>query len=438
MGKGGCELAAAGIGCIRAIIGCLCFMCCIGPVMLIVGVVFLAMPNNFEARVSEYNAAIALFNNGGYRSAMASASGSANTVSIAPTAPTDAPLAPYFSSALPSSPGYPVTTSQPLRSVAGVELSVPAAAQVVDRYLRPYAFTVPARRTVTRQASMYCTSTERKNRRTCYAKCLDAVPSGCSFSYTSSATCYSSSSCPSCTWTEYQTAYCGVLAYDNATGFRASNDYEACIYPFAATSQPTSCSSAGTSLRVILLNEKDAFIQIQNITRDSSMSFGITAKQQREVGVGLIAGGLVFTSLVVAMCVMLYRRVHSNPSTASNVYMAVGRTYQPQPDSTMQANGGWGAQAQPAAGATQYQQFPMQVQQPGMMMYGQPQPQQPQSPYYGAPPQQPMYGQPQLQPANGQPVGMYPQQPQPAGMYPAMGGGGGGYPMAPQNVYGSS
>lgn len=141
----------------------------------------------------------------------------------------------------------------------------------------------------------------------------------------------------------------------------------------------TSAPSQYNQHTVKFMANDDPYIAASRITK-GTFDFGLTAAQQRTIGIALLIAGILITIGVGCLLGALKQRMSSNPQNGSAVYGAFGRQY-PQP----YANPG-----------VQYQQMPPpQQQQPYQQQY-QAQPYQ-QQPYAAPPQQQPYYGGPQQQ-----------------------------------------
>jgi hypothetical protein len=371
-------------------------MICIGPILLIVGIVLLGTKNNYDEYVSKYNDAVGNFN-AHYRSLVlattANVGGNWNLFPL--SSGSDSPLSPQFSGTLPDSSTQGVTTSglsYPLKSQTNVDLSSsrsanitftpPSSGQGSTFSPSSVSFTLPAVGSSTTTYYLTCSSSQIDRRTSCQSVCEQK--STCGVYSGSGSYCYSSSSCSgACRVVNYDSLQCSQFDINNATGQLTRNNNLGCIYPTSGWTQPASCTQRN-SVPVLFMNSQDPFIQIQKITQDSSFSFGLTKAQQRNIGLALLAVGASITGLVICLAVALYKSIYKTDQSATTVYAAFGKTYVPV--NTNPQNVAFSTQAvygqQPAVG-NYYDQNAFQPQQQQPVYYQQvpPPPQQQQMMY---------------------------------------------------------
>jgi hypothetical protein len=434
MGKGNCLLgfATMGVRAIRQVMGCLCCLIIIGPLLFIVGVIMLVSPNNYAANVQKWNAAVANY--------------TSDTVPIIKKTVLDFPSANTTISTStvtvkPSGNSKDVTPNvQSVRWVAS-SYSLNRADLQVTVDSSQFA---PATATATTQQFMVaggsssqweverntvdadcnddngCSSSEMRE------KCASNVPSShdkynCKSSdmEMSGGTTYDGDS-RTCTYYLYVASYCQPLKLNSKPNEKWVKDtsMSSCDYPF--DSQMKKCSrvsSHSTTVPFTFMASNDPHIELSRITK-GDLSFGLTELQQRLIGLGLIVVGAMFIACMIGLCIAMRQAFcGNNHEHKGAVYGAFGRQYeypqgyqkmdaQPQQyNQNQQVQGGYNQQQSPLAPQSPPQGGGYPPQQGGA--YGQPPPQQqaypPQQQPGGYPPQQQgAYGQPPPPGAHGQ------------------------------------
>eukprot|EP00760_Papus_ankaliazontas_P004748 PhM_4_TR12052/c0_g2_i1/m.33642 len=324
MGQGGCDVGRE-VG--RAIICFLCCCICAGPICLTVGLVYVLKPNTRDDDVSQYNAAVATWESGGYRESFSDL---------------------YVYGAGTDLPGY-------VRAVAiggntdGVELSTTSFAYEgnamtpmnMTLYIqtrtrrnvnRTSSFYYPVQLSHTKTTSLWCrngyttdqnpsatssstrttttgssssSSSSNSNFRPCTSVSIARCPSG-STSYQGTSYCKHNTHCGTCTQLLYLTRACIFLSGKGDT-FTASATISGCSNPFQSNHEYNSAVLPSTvSLRV--MHERDPYVALEQIT-DGSSDFGMTEQEQKAIGLTLLAVGAVICG--VLLCIGCVLTVHS-------------------------------------------------------------------------------------------------------------------------------
>jgi hypothetical protein len=385
----------------RAIVGCLIFMAIIGPILIIVGLVMIFSENNREASIREYNNAVSSYQS--YVTTIESWTGSAslgNTLDTYTMA-----TARESVSVIGNTDGVSSATSTLLRGqlkAATQSNNVQYAIASKLSMQRSFAFTKTLSTNIQcsgQSCSKYCHDSSDR-------QCDDdsILTRQCQRVYSPEATfhrtrqyCDGDDVCGYCSYVGYASRLCAVVKTD--TGGQAiieDTSKLSCDYPFALDSgeysatKPTTGSDGTYSVTVEVRINNDPYIVLQSLTR-GSRDFGITAREQRGVGIGLLLIGCLITVLVcggaVYMCRQHNQKKHREEYRPEHHQQAQMEQYQ-------SSSPGYSTYGQPAP---VYGQAQVYQQQP---TYGEPQP------AYGQP--QPVYGQPQ---STYQPQPMYQQQP---------------------------
>jgi hypothetical protein len=418
------ELFKEGTQAIKGLMICVCILIFGGPILFIIGIVTLAAPNTREADLTEYNNAVKAFD-----SSVISNAWTSGTIG-----------------------GQPFTLQSPAITFSGTQTGIEAATSrfaeaTISSAVSSVSYNVASvtsfSRTVTpsltRTTSMTCTSsicTGSGSNCRCYlnqmnVRCKQIAANGNVVNVPS--VCDKGQSCGQCQFQAYLRVYSAVEA-----GGAESPSLQSAFYPFSADAQSYSGgTSSPATFSARLYSSKDPFIAAQRITK-GDMDFGITAEQQRAMGIALMVVGLIMTVAVCGGLYLLYTCTKKKDDVPQQQQQG-GSLFSVAPQPGYQSQPGYG-QAQPGYGQAQpgfaqpqplyVEELPSQnfQQQPG---YAQPQPGYGQ-PGYGQP--QPGYGQPQPgygQPGYGQPQPGYGQpgyaQPQPGYGQPQPGYGQPGY-----------
>jgi hypothetical protein len=114
--------------------------------------------------------------------------------------------------------------------------------------------------------------------------------------------CSAGDTCGTCTFTGSLSRACIVMAFDTDGTARPSSKYQSCYYPFDHHEYVPSASSA----TIEVMSENDPFIALQRLT-DGRNDFGITAKEQRDLGVVLLVTG-AGVAIVFALVIYVFVR----------------------------------------------------------------------------------------------------------------------------------
>jgi hypothetical protein len=437
---------------LRAFFCGLCCVACIGPILIVVGIVLLTTENTRDADIASWKSTIITFDTN-QRAAMLATSGSVN--------------------------GAVLSISEPSVLVVGDQTNIPSTTSVVltgGAYAASQwefqtavggsatnGFNVTTSLTSTRTTSVYCTKSQctsscGKSDYYCGSMVSRACDSG--GAYSGSVGCWNSDgACGTCTYVDKLSDVCVPLSFapdsdgNNSTAsgkWLRSTRRSGCAYPF--TSPGTYAASASSMISVRAMSEDDPYITLQAATSGTA-DFGMTEETQKSTGTGALVAGIVLSlciygivALLIHRCILTPRRngidpfapgytgnpiygggpIHGAGAMMGQPMMAFGGGPQP-----MGMGNGFGMSEDkphmfnPAVTGTvvpygQPQQPYGQPSQP----YGQPpqpygQPPQPYGqppPSFGLPPQP--YGQPPP-PAYDAPMQPYGQPPQPYGQPPA-------------------
>ncbi|KAJ3048011.1 hypothetical protein HK097_010967 [Rhizophlyctis rosea] len=414
----------------------LTFICCLGPVLVIVGIVFLASAGtkSRENKIEQYNAAVEAWSTN-YRNDLAAASFSLSS-------PVSAPLG---EQTYPSSGMQLVKDNDqsqlhdytPLYYASSTN-SIPYSSdgkyfvQTTDRNGVTQSFTLNHPKKLTKtvtQNTMNCrTSSECNIRtqtddqyRTCTSRpyCSTVCTNTYGGTLTTSTTCSYDSvlrsicvqiSNPS-SGSGYRVATATALT-NNQVGCDYSNGFEPAVYE--PESKVGLAASFTTLKGITLRHSADPYITLQAIT-SGTMAFGLSTGQKTATGVIFLVVGIAW---MVFLCFVIFLIVKC---LARTVETAAGKvsdlpTSAPMPVVTTVAVQEFQVPIQ------QYPQYPQQQQQ---QQYVQQQPQQyPQQPQQQYMQPGPVYGPSNpIPPSPGNQSGYYPQpsappSPQPYGPYP--------------------
>jgi hypothetical protein len=387
MGKGGCffDFLDMGLHVIRRMIGCVICFFCAGPILIIVGIVLLAAPNNRQSDVNQFNNAVASFNttaaiinNGSGIDRSSSTTFSPTTQQVQITGNTDNVVA-----------NRPTTFFQSSGSVSGGDLISLKTRFGSQQFINNFSVPNVAAAQITTVNLNSCSSQS-----SCDSACFNKAPSGCSYRANYCYRCQST-----CQWTTYPSSTtCLQLAWSNTSGWSPTGSY--CDYPF--NTQKFTCSYFASQYfsSVMFRATNDPYVILQAIT-DGSASFGLTAAQQRGLGIAMIGVGCALFALAIFACVLLKNACTQHEHKA-RVYEAFGRTYS-YPAGYVPVQQQYPPMQQPYGAAVPQPGYQPQQAYPQQAYPQQPYPQQP---YQQAYPQQPY---PQQQPPN--PYGSPPPQP---------------------------
>uniref|UniRef100_A0A7S1L763 Uncharacterized protein n=1 Tax=Neobodo designis TaxID=312471 RepID=A0A7S1L763_NEODS len=438
MGKGGCDVYDQGVGFIRGVLGCLCCLLCAGPILVIVGIVVLVAPNHFEENTNKYKDAIKTYD-ANIRPYFNNASGI-----IDPHTGSDLTMAvelkevvinginsdkvPKFFSSVLEHLSVPFSTSQSV-TVNSVRNGRMASGAGIQFNLGPFFSSseqhAPSEPSCSKKSRNDCDSSDYQR------YCRDTFGSA------------ASASGSRCEWFQREEYFCRPVSL-SGNNWVASSAKQTCdyidgsskamgtysengghTYRFTRNKLKIWSSPLSTSVQVLVRSDEDPYLVAAELTK-GSFDFGLTAAQQRVLGLVLIIIGAALIACIVGAIVLIKRRMSNDPRNGAAVYGAFGRTYTPAGGYEQMPPGTYGGVQygqqgpygqQPQSPQGQYQQYgqqppPQQQQgygQPQQQGYGQPQQGygQPQPGYGQAPPPQQQYGQPQ--PGYGQPQQQYGQ-----------------------------
>lgn len=269
--------------CFKGICGGICFFLVAGPVLLIVGIVFLVSPNTRLAHVTAYNKAIADYNisvtNGWYpgsyisgvpmlqQTALIQVLGNTEEVNLEGTQS-------YGEVALSYST-LPITFDYSVKGVSN--------------------FTRTPLKKKSQSTSIYCGASSGKS---CTAS---SQASKCSSTYNgvySGGSCSGGSSCGPCTYDTFLQVHCSVLAKSVSGQWVQDAAHQSCFYPFGFSNQMY-VMAAPDFVFVRVLSSDDPFLVLQAETKGAA-DFGMTASEQFRLGLGLVIAGSIVTLAVLA------------------------------------------------------------------------------------------------------------------------------------------
>jgi hypothetical protein len=308
MGKGGCLFAFSSWGArqVRGFIGCVILLFIAGPILIGFGCSFLFGGNYRDGNIAQYNAAIGNFTETTKPIILATNATVTNSYTVG-----SLPLA--VSGAIPvvvqgNTDGvqFPNWYNDSYFTISNL---VPTFTQTF--YLTYNSVTgtpvsvVPPALTRSKSTSVSCSSKSGCSYSNMQSKCESAAPSSCSNRASVSGSC--SGKCSrTCTWTEDIVDVCVVVRFVNGM-WMPDPDKAFCSYPFYIP-QYGVCFNGGTSrtLTYRLRSNDDPFIVLQYLTQGSG-SFGLTEAQQRALGAGLVAVGVIIMTVMVTVAVLVVR-----------------------------------------------------------------------------------------------------------------------------------
>lgn len=387
------------------LLGAICCLIVIGPVLLIVGVIVLLSPNTRVERINEYNSAVDAFNgaNGDY-GRLRQFAGVVEPIAT-PMIPYEYTMATQNVDVGGNTDGVKQTTT----------IFAHATVQLAQEF-RVNSSSFGPRFTSTRVPIVTSASIKLPcaNDRRCSTDCSQASSRYCSYSNVAaycqerygfdatfvratSATnsrCTGSEVCGTCSYVSYLRSVCFVIARSssNAGAWIQDPSYQSCDYPFRA--QRYEAVTKSQTIPFQMRANTDPWIVLQRLSQ-GTMDFGLTQSQQIALGIALIAiGGALTAAVIIPVCLKCQNETQSqvgaaqvNDGQAMN-NVAVQQSYQPQ-QQQYEAQQPVQQQFQPQQPAYGY---PPQPAGPGVVPYNpEPQPNPPfQTPQpHGAPPPQP-------------------------------------------------
>jgi hypothetical protein len=391
-----CDLFQNMMGFARFVMAAICLCLCIGPILIILGAVFLASHNSRSDDIKSYNDAVNNYNSID-APVLAQATMGIDGLSMSrqfPAVPVEGNLADVkpANHYIFSTSGVDRQTSD--RYVVNVQTAF-ASAQSVS-YSIPFTATVD--KGLVCDAAR-CTDSCGDDSYSCdESRMRSFCASSFGGTYTDrSGTCYNGDTCGTCHYTGNLAHACVVMAVTSDGKVSASN-IRSCYYPFTEFDYLPQSQSA----IIEVMSERDPFIALQRITGGSD-DFGITAQQQRNAGIAMLIVGIIITVIMIGIAVFFIRRQQRQREEQ--------RLAQGMPPTVISQG--------PYPGAATYDYSKQQTSPPyGAQEY---------PPYRGGPPMgEPQYGQPTYsQPYSNPP-------PQGPGYAP-----GPGYAQGPAPVYDS-
>jgi hypothetical protein len=445
MGKGGCfDVFESGVRFIRAILGCICCLLCTGPILLIVGIVLLVSPNNFKENMNTYKSSIDTYKaqaqpilqktSGSISTQFSTGNLLGVTTMQVPITGSNADQAPSFASTVlvassvsmgSISTGSSAGSTNSIRSLRYTDAPAGVFMSPTDIRTPQSGTGTPLQANI--KPSSSCSSTPSSSKSGCMQSdfdqaCANHFGSGVRYSNAYGA----------CAWYQQEKYICSPITFSTSanlwsvdTSFTSGgSNFPSCDYidgntqpmgtysvnpvvngfgydPLKVVNANSGSFSSNPSLDVYLRSSLDPYIVASKLTK-GSFDFGLSAMQQRSIGVALIVVGCILIACVIGSCIMVQRMMSRDPRNGAAVYGAFGRTYTPQggyqalPPGTYGGvyYGPQGPQPVPYGQPAPYQAMPTQQQpyqqqqypqqQPQQQGYGQPQPyQQPQQQFQG-------------------------------------------------------
>ena len=320
MGKGGCLLAFADMSMrgIRCAFGFICLLVVGGPALIAVGIVMITGPNNFAQKVDTYNT---LYDN--YtattlpylKQSTSSIGGWSNTSLIQ--------LAPNIKG---SHDGIEPGMTASLFEQAGVDgrsfqsMSITYKGKTLS-WTQPAVPPPQAESTTVYCRSKHgCSASEMRNKCTGAAGCLYIT----SNHFSCSGHCHQY-----CGWWVVNPWVCVPVVWKGPeNGWERDPNKQACDYPFQQQLLTCGLPSSIMSMNYMIRASNDPYIEAQELTR-GSMDFGLTAVQQRLIGVGMLIGGAALLTLLGCCCFAAKNLCCANNhhEHKSAVYGAFGQEY---------------------------------------------------------------------------------------------------------------
>jgi hypothetical protein len=296
-----CGFLQSVAGFARCVFGAVCLCLCIGPILIILGAVFLAGKNTRDEDVKNYNANAADYNR------------------------VDAPI---LQQATLSVDGVAFTRQVPTVVVKGDTSGVTATNHYVftaggidkqdnNQYVvnfqaafadaQTVAYTIPFTATVDRNLlcdSARCTDKCNEDKYSCdESRMRFYCTSSFSGSYTDrSGSCLRGDTCGTCRFTGNLASACVVMAL-SSEGRASASTMRSCYYPFTQHEYLPGSQTA----TIELMSERDPFIALQRITGGSN-DFGIGEDEQRNAGIAMLIIGIVVTVIMACIAIFFVRR----------------------------------------------------------------------------------------------------------------------------------
>ncbi|ORC90507.1 procyclic form surface glycoprotein, partial [Trypanosoma theileri] len=357
---------------LKAVVSCVCFLLIGGPVLIIVGSLFLSQSDGRK----EFKAAVNNFNPTPIQAWT-------GTINEEPAAVRRVSLN------VDGVPGVTSVFTEATVPIGKVTSSLPNF-DVNINTVQKFTRTVP--RTIIHKRFIECSlSSCSSSSKTC--KCYimvenfqaNCIASGGNFTPTSSS-CRVNSRCGTCLQKKYLSGLYLVASEISPGAYKEDSTLRSAIYDFGELANIYQVSEP-SSVVVRLYSDKDPFIALQRLTKGTG-DFGVN---RRTAGIAMIGLGCLLLLLEIGVCVAL-------------ACYCVGRNNKPTNNSLgVPTTSNQGLTDSPGyTGPTGYGQPPVPPSQG--YGYGQP-PQQPQGYGYGQPPAPPPqgygYGQPPVPPSQG-------------------------------------
>lgn len=326
--------------CVKLMCTCTCCIGLIGPIILIVGIVMIALPNSRASDVKEFNDAIKAYD----ATPLANMDVPGSNIQGARATLQSSHISVKGNLEDVNTAGYSSYLQSAANFVAGSTITFDI--DDVDTFQRNPKKVSEARVDMECSSSSGCMASTMRNR--CSELGGTYLGSGCSSD---------SSACGTCTYPTFLDTYCAVITPKHnqspVVRYAADTTYQSCYYPFTTDSQLYSTANAATVNFQVRL-QSDPFIVLQRVT-EGKEDFGITATQQRVAGLALLIVGAVVIVFVVVAAYVVYRLIKS-AMEAKNLQQqrrvpAVGipmSQVPPAPGSVVPPALGYGNQVSPA------------------------------------------------------------------------------------------
>eukprot|EP00759_Apiculatamorpha_spiralis_P005473 PhF_6_TR13303/c0_g1_i1/m.21079 len=351
MGKGKCSQS---IEAARGTLGCLICLVLIGPVLFIVGIVYIVKPNYRDENISKFNSKATSWSTGADLKIMTDPTIKFTVDSKYTMMPAPSTVIPKGNTAgvLKNATSYPYvymdTSNQPTHLISISYKGVDSNNAIAS------AASTTTTSMLTCSSSTYHYSSSSQ---TCRNVGVIDCPSTYNDGYSGASSCNRGQVCGTC----YRYRYLSILCMQISTvaGVTMSTR-KGCRYPFSSYGVYSTSNTPIVTVQVF--HENDPYIWLQQIT-EGDEDFGLTADEEIKLGIILLAIGGIITAGLLFMAFLIC--CHDGSRQRWNNVYSTGRG-QPQPQVIVVG-----------------QPVQQEMQQPGPQPgYGQP----------GAP--QPGYGQP--------------------------------------------
>jgi hypothetical protein len=283
-----------------------CCCLCVGPILVVIGIVLLAHGNTREEDVRDYNAKVDAYDAKDarilQRTSMSLGDAALNRI--------------YTSVVIVGNVDGVTPSSHFVFETAGV--TQPTGDKYVlaltgaTRQNQTVQYSIPFFKAVSRPlrcARERCDRNCGNEGSSCSESIMRSYCRG-SFGGTyqdNSGACYDGDECGTCSYTGNLARACVVMAFTSDGRASPSSRYANCYYPFNEHEYVP--NSRAATFEVV--SEDDPFIELQRVTGGKN-DFGITEGEQRAAGIVCLAIGVLMTAVMIGIAVFLIRQRRKN------------------------------------------------------------------------------------------------------------------------------